>query len=231
MPNRFCAICGKRLNKDSPHFGMCLKCYLKENPLFDLPKNFSINVCIDCGSYSKKETWIMPLKNELFSIIEEAVHRFLLKPLLKRKEIEFSISLEENSLQYSSRDFLKALEVTVKGNLKGNPYIKHKQFVKLSLNSTLCKNCANLRGGTYFISIIQLRVKDESHFELIKKIVDETNKFVDKIFEKDPRQYISKIEDQKYGVDLYLSTNELMNSIIKLLKSNYQFLLKRSDVI
>jgi len=228
MPHRFCAICGKRLDKDSPHFGMCLKCYLSENPLFDLPKNLSLNICIDCGSYSKKDKWIIPSENELFSIIKETIHRFLLKPLLKQNKIDFSLKFEENSLKYSSKDYLKSIEVEVKGNLKGSSEIKHKQVVKLNFNPILCKNCSNLRGGTYFISIIQLRVKDENFTDFIDNILNEINKFVDKLFEKDPRQYISKFVDQKYGIDLYLSTNELMNSIIKYLKLKYHFLLKRT---
>ena len=69
MPNRFCAICGKSLNEDSPHFGMCLKCYLEENPLFELPKTFSVNVCIDCGSYSKKDVWIEPTKSSSVTLL------------------------------------------------------------------------------------------------------------------------------------------------------------------
>jgi len=40
MPNRFCAICGINLGKEDPHFGMCLECYLKEHPLFELPDHF-----------------------------------------------------------------------------------------------------------------------------------------------------------------------------------------------
>ncbi|MFX1597146.1 MAG: NMD3-related protein, partial [Promethearchaeota archaeon] len=91
-----------------------------------------------------------------------------------------------------------------------------------------CKNCANLRGGMYFLSIIQLRVKNDNQFDLIKKVLEEISKFVEELFEKDRRQYISKIENQKYGVDLYLSTNELMNYLIKFLKTKYNFLFKRS---
>ncbi|MFX0105013.1 MAG: NMD3-related protein, partial [Candidatus Hodarchaeota archaeon] len=92
----------------------------------------------------------------------------------------------------------------------------------------LCKNCTNLRGGTYFLSIIHLRVKNERQFDLIKQVLEEINEYVEGIFEKDHRQYISKVEDQRYGVDLYLSTNELMNYLIKFLKTNYSFLLKRT---
>ena len=63
---------------------------------------------------------------------------------------------------------------------------------------------------------------------MINEALDNIQKYVEKLFEKDQRQYISKIEDLKFGVDLYLSTNELMNNIIKFLKLNYHFILKRS---
>ncbi|MFX1504453.1 MAG: NMD3-related protein, partial [Promethearchaeota archaeon] len=72
------------------------------------------------------------------------------------------------------------------------------------------------------------RVKYEEQFDLIEKILDEVNKFTEELFEKNHKHYISKIEDQKYGVDLYLSSNELMNYIVKFLRSKYFFLLKRS---
>lgn len=228
MPNRFCAICGKKLDTRAPHFGMCLKCYLNDNPLFEIPKRFSLNICIDCGSYSKKDIWIESSKNELFSIIDEAIKNYMLKPILKKRGIEFSLSFDENSFIYSSKDLLKSLEVIVVGFLREDFNVKHQQIVKLNLDYTLCKNCTNLRGGTYYVSIIQLRVKNESQFDLIKNALDQINNHVDLIFVKDHKQYISKIEDQKHGVDLYLSTNELMNYIIKFLKGKYQFLLKRT---
>lgn len=228
MPNRFCAICGKSLNEDSPHLGMCLKCYLEENPLFELPKTFSVNVCIDCGSYSKKDVWIEPTKDDLFSVLHEIIQKFLLKSLLKNEQVEILFSTNEDSIVYSSTGLIKSVEVLVMGRLKGSTNIHHQQEVKLNVNHMLCRNCSNLRGGTYFISIIQLRVKDESQLELVEKILIEINKYAKNIFDKDHRQYISRIEDQKYGVDLYLSTNELMNHIIKFLKAKHHFLLKRS---
>jgi nonsense-mediated mRNA decay protein 3 len=228
MPNRFCAICGIKLGEHDPHFGMCLQCYLKENPLFDIPRQLSLNMCLDCGSFSKKDVWIEPLNNELFSILEQAVLRFLLKSLLKSDSIEFSISFNEDSFIYSSKDLLISLEATILGVLKKDSNIRHTQSIKLNLNHILCHNCTNLRGGTYYLSIIQLRVKNEEQFDLMTKILDEINRFTEEIFEKNHKHYISKIEDQKYGVDLYLSSNELMNYIIKFLKSKYFFILKRT---
>jgi len=228
MPNRFCAICGKKIDGDSPHVGMCLNCYLKEHPLFDLPNKFTIYVCIDCGNYTKKDVWFEPSEDDLFSILSEAVQKFLLKPFIKNSQIEFSLSFDEKSLEYSSKDLLKSIEVLIKGTLKGNPKINHQMAVQLILNNTLCKNCSNIRGGTYFVSILQLRVKDEKQYEFILKILEEINNFAENLFKKDQRQYISKVEDQKYGVDLYLSTNEIMNHIVKFLRSHYHFLLKRT---
>ncbi|MFX1418649.1 MAG: NMD3-related protein [Promethearchaeota archaeon] len=228
MPNRFCAICGKNLGDEDPHYGLCLNCYLKENPLFQLPNNFSLNICLDCGSFSKKDIWIESEQNELFLTIKQAIRRFLLKSFMKKYDIDFSVNLDESSYVYSSKDLLISLEVGIHGISLNDPKIKHEQKIKINLNYMLCKNCSNLRGGTYYLSIIQLRVKQEEQFNLIKKVIDELNNYVEGLFEQNPKQYISKIEDQKYGVDLYLSTIELMNYLIKFLKSNYYFLLKRT---
>jgi len=87
MAHRFCAICGKTLDKNAPHFGMCLNCYLKENDLFELPEKFTFRTCIDCGSFSVKEEWFNPENNEIFSIIEDVLYRFLLKPISKKKTL------------------------------------------------------------------------------------------------------------------------------------------------
>jgi len=228
MPQRFCAICGKEIDKTAPHFGMCLKCYLNEHPLFELPKEFSFKICPDCGSYSTKEEWFKSENNDLFHIIENATYNILLKPYIREDKIDFSLTFDKNSFIFSSKDLLKSIILTIEGRVKEDINLKRRQNVNLNLNYELCKNCVNLRGGTYYLSIIQLRVKDENYFETINEVLDNIQKYVEKLFEKDQRQYISKIEDLKFGVDLYLSTNELMNNIIKFLKSNYYFVLKRS---
>ncbi len=228
MPNRFCAICGKIIDATAPHFGMCQECYLKEHPLFELPNEFSFKICIDCGNYSKKEEWVKPIENELYSIIDEVIFKYVLKPYLKSENIEFNLSIDENSFKYSSKDLLKLLDIQITGTLKDNRNISLQQTITINLINELCKNCSNLRGGTYFLAIIQLRVKDETHFEFLNDIINEVYDFVEKSFQKDEKHYISKMEDQKNGIDLYLSSNEIMNHIISYLRGKYNFLLKRS---
>ena len=85
----------------------------------------------------------------------------------------------------------------VRGTLKSDNKITYQEKINVNLNYDLCNTCSNLRGGTYFLSIIQLRVKDETYFNLIKKVLDEIHIYVEKLNEKDRKQYISKIEDQK----------------------------------
>lgn len=228
MSRRFCAICGKDIDKTAPHFGMCLECYSKEHPLFELPEKFSIKICIDCGNYTIKEEWFESHEKEIFSIVENGIRKFLLKPYSKEGKIKFSVSFDKNSFVYSSKDMVKSMKLVIEGILKDNVSIRYQKNVKINLEYDLCKNCSNIRGGTYFLSIIQLRVKDETHINSLTKVLDRTHSYVEKLFEKDPRQYITKIEDQKNGVDLYLSTNELMNYIVKFLKANYHFIIKRS---
>lgn len=226
MPHRFCAICGIVIDEFAPHFGMCLNCYLNENPLFELPNNYSFKLCIDCQKYSKKEDWIESESKDLFKIIEEALIRFLLRNYVKQDVIIFSFSFD--TLVYSSRDLLTSLEVKIFGKIKDNQKISHQQTLKLNINYDLCKNCANLRAGMYYLSIIQLRVTDKSQFGVIKEALDHISFFVENLFAKNNTQYISKIEDQNLGVDLYLSTNELMNRIISHMRTNFNFILNRS---
>ncbi|MFX1316953.1 MAG: NMD3-related protein, partial [Promethearchaeota archaeon] len=145
-----------------------------------------------------------------------------------KDNIKFSIIYDEKSYVYSSKDLLKNLDIIVKGTMKGNSNIKHQETINITINYLLCKNCTNIRGGTYYVSIIQLRVKEETQFDLIEEALNNINKFVEKLFEKDHKQYISKVEDQKFGLDLYLSTTELMNYIIRQLSKEYYFLTKRT---
>jgi nonsense-mediated mRNA decay protein 3 len=228
MPQRFCAICGKNIDRNAPHFGMCGRCYSKENLLFYLPKRFSFKYCLDCGSYSKKEEWILPKENNMPSIIEEAIFRFLLNSYLKENKIEFTTILDDKILTNSIYSYVKSVPIIIRGISKENNDIKHEQTVELNLNYVLCKNCSNLRTGNYYISIIQLRVRSNNQFNLIDKVLETIHRYVEKLFKKDAKQYISKVADQKYGVDLFLSSNELMNHIITYLRDKYHFILKRS---
>ncbi len=228
MPNRFCAICGNNINENAPHFGMCLNCYLKEHPLFELPEKFTFNICLDCGNYSIREEWNKPEENEFSVIINEVIFKFLLKPYLKKETIDFNLLIDENSYEYTSKDLLQSFNVIITGILNVDENIKHQQTIKVNLNQELCKNCSNIKSGTYYLSIIQLRVKNEKQFDFLKGVIENINDLVERLFQKDNRQYISKMDDQKYGVDLYLSTNELMNHILSYLRGIYHFKLMRS---
>ena len=144
MPNRFCAICGKVIDENDPHFGLCYNCYLKENPLFELPDEFSFNICLDCGNYSKKEIWIKPDDEDLQTTIIEVLNRYVLQSYIKKDKINFSILIDNGTFEFSSKDLLKKLNVDVKGILKENNKIKYEQTIEIKINYTLCKNCTNI---------------------------------------------------------------------------------------
>jgi len=228
MPNRFCAICGKKIDDSAPHYGMCLECYLKENPLFTVQNNFAFNVCLDCLSYNKKQEWFEPEVKDIFYIIKEVLNKFLLKSLIKKNTIQFEIEFDQNSFEYSSKDLLRSLNVIIIGKLIENPRINHKEEIRVNINYELCDNCQKIRGGSYYTSILQLRNIDDQNFDLINQVLKDIQSYTEKLFDKDPRHFISKLKDQKYGVDLFLSTNELMNYLISFLNNKYNFLLKRS---
>ena len=88
---------------------MCLTCYIKEVPLFQIPKKINIKLCIDCGSYSKKEEWIKSTQDDILLIIKEAISRILLKKYLKKEMINFSILIDENTITFSSKDLINTI--------------------------------------------------------------------------------------------------------------------------
>ena len=227
MPKRFCAICGKDIDETAPHFGMCLNCYLKENPLFVLPDQFILKLCNYCGKFAKKDTWIQSGSYETIEIIKEAIEVLLLNQLKNTQNIQFKIIPTKESFTYSSNNLLISLDLNILGELIEDYHIYSEQKLFVKVHYELCKNCSNLRGGTFFTSILQLRV-DEDRLKFLESVINELTNLVEKLFERDEKQYISNIIKQKNGFDLYLSTNELLNHIISYMKTNYHFGLKRT---
>ena len=132
MPHRFCAICGSELDENAPHFGMCLNCYLEENPLFELPKSYNFRMCMDCLKYKKKEEWFEPANAEIFSAIVEVLNRFLLKNYTKQGLITFSFSFDK--LTYSSQNHLTSLDVIIEGNMIGNKKFSHQETLRVIID-------------------------------------------------------------------------------------------------
>ena len=227
MPKRFCAICGKDLDDSAPHFGMCLNCYLKENPLFVLPNHFELKICNYCGKFAKKDTWFQSDSYEPIEIIEEALEKSLLHQLKNAQNIRFKITPINDSFTYSSKGLLLSLSLKVLGELVEDNDISSEQELSVKVNYELCKNCTNLKGGTFFTSILQLR-QEGNDLKFLERTISDLTNLVEKLFERDEKQYISNIFEQKNGFDLYLSTNELLNHIISYMKTNYQFRLKRT---
>ena len=114
MPNRFCAICGKTIDDGAPHFGMCLECYLKENPLFTLPTKYSFKSCVECGSYSKHEGWVVPKNSDIFAVTQEILTKDLLKTYISKQHLEFTFKIKEGSFEYSSRNLLKGFILEIR---------------------------------------------------------------------------------------------------------------------
>jgi len=228
MPNRFCAICGKKLDKNAPNFNICLNCYVEENPLFELPEKLKFTICSDCFAFSKKNEWIEPENENILEIISEAIHQLILQNLKNYEDIEFDIEFNRDTFGFTSKDLLDRLQVEIMGQSISNPEITHKEPLKITINYEMCSNCSNIRGGTHYVSILQLRVKDERFFDFLKKIVGDIQNYVENLHKEESKQYISKMVDQKNGLDLYLSTNQLLNYIISHLRDQYDFYIKRS---
>ncbi len=228
MPRRFCAVCGKPLDSSAPHFSLCRDCFSSENPLFHFPEAFSLKACRDCGNYSVNEKWFSSSELDLFKIVQEAITNALIKPDRSINKIQFQFHIDNDKTAYDSEGRVESLEIELRGRPVDGSLKEYSESIKVLISYDYCQNCLQLKSGIRFLSILQLRVINEDFIDSLGPIVSKIHEFVEEQFLRDPKQYITKLEDQKYGIDLFLSTNELMNHIISFLKNKEHFLLKRS---
>jgi NMD protein affecting ribosome stability and mRNA decay len=171
---------------------------------------------------------LKPSDQDLLSIIKEAIDKYILDHINKKEKLEFIININEDTIIYTSENMIKEAEINIKGSVKEKSKLFHQDTMKILINYELCNNCQSLRGGGTFVSIIQLRVKNETYLSIIDKALDQIYTLTNKRFNNDQRQYIAKIIDQKYGLDLYISTKNLTNWILRHIEAHYHFIRKES---
>ena len=85
---------------------------------------------------------------------------------------------------------------------------------EINIKYSVCKDCIR-KDSHYYESIIQLRTSNNRELlEFIKDFVENINM---------PRNFISKIEDRKEGIDIYLGSKKIAKKITRILKKeNYK---------
>ena len=157
--------------------GLCTECYLKQQEI-RLPKKISIQVCKKCKAINQKGIWIN----------SEYPPEYFLTLLLTSK-IKIPEEVELENVELSNGD----AEVTF--SILGKEYTRTYK-IDLKVQKTVCRDCSR-QAGMGYKAIIQAR-SEKNAKALSKEIIEVSKKY---------KIHILKIEEQKRGVDLYMSSS------------------------
>jgi len=230
-PTRFCSLCGKKFSTNEKIYEKftCLRCYLKNKPLFQFQDLFYLNICLECGSFSKEskvKIWLTPSTENILEIVKSAIKYFLLEPYGKKENIKFNIKILEEKISPSAK-IIEDIYLIITGVHIYDKNLIYTQEIKVKLKYGHCDNCISIKQKK-INAIIQLRVIFVEQLDLIEIVKEKIKNYIEQVSKKDSTEYITKIEYVKNGVDIFLSTQNQTNKIIRLLKPEYNFLIKSS---
>ncbi len=176
-----CVVCGKE-----SEYRICGECLVEREKIAELEK-FNLELCTKCNSVRIGKEW---LRIDL----EKAVKRLIIQNL------RVSPNFDVHEVKLAEKFAI------LKGILNGD-LVEFSLPLRYSVRRITCPRCSRESGG-YYESIVQIRAfkrplrKEE--IERIKEIVNRS------IMETDgEKDFISKFEFQRNGVDFYLGSRKL----------------------
>lgn len=194
-----CYRCGKKVGK--LYLGLCLSCFKKEYSLLnEIPDIIKVKKCKVCGNYF--------YKNKSFPSIEKCTERILRNILSRKNEIESAeFRIVGNTIK---------LEYRVKHS---GVSFKEKKDIQIKVKEFVCKRCQK-RLVEYFEMKIQFRGN------IPPSILEEIDRFLKGKKRKDA--YISKIEELKEGIDIYLPSKSVGQQLVHYLRKRYKVKILRT---
>jgi nonsense-mediated mRNA decay protein 3 len=201
MRKKFCPKCGKEV--DQLYRNLCENCILSKISITDkIPNKTVIGRCKICSKVYAADKG--------FNSVESAVGSALSK-VLKQKEIkDANYRIENNKIHLSMILEVEGLEKQEEKN------------INLIVKSITCNQCS-MKSIGYYQSIIQIRAPER----LLDPIQKEIEKQISS-FKSDRLAFISKTQQVKNGLDLYLGSKQVANQIAKRLKEKFKANIKIS---
>jgi nonsense-mediated mRNA decay protein 3 len=225
---RFCYRCGASETERSPLIqGTCQTCFVNENPLVIAPPGIEVNICSRCKAYLIGKMWYEPNNKE--SALEEAARAAVLSELrfaqLTPAGMKSFRNHEVKGLELSLEAKPIAGEVIVDVHAQGkvhelqvSPQVEH-VTITVRPRWITCNVCGLLSAG-HHEAILQVRGKEMSpeRRREIKLLLEQA---VEEAHKKDRFSFISKLDEKKEGLDLYVNPIGLARRMASLLRTKF----------
>jgi nonsense-mediated mRNA decay protein 3 len=225
---RFCYRCGAPETEKGPSVqGLCQSCFVSENPLVTAPAEIELSICSRCKAYFIGKMWHEPNNKE--SALEEAAKAAVLSELrfaqLTPAGMKSLRNNEVKGLELSMEAKPIAGEVIVDVHARGkvhelqvSPQVEH-VTITVKPRWITCDVCGLLSAG-HHEAILQVRGREmspERRLEirlLLEQAAQEAHK-------KDRSAFISKLDEKREGLDVYINPVGLARRMASLLRTKF----------
>ncbi len=178
---------------------LCDECYADDTDPLSVPDEVVVRVCAKCGSYVRDGGWTShdePLPDEELAV---AAVKDALGLHVEAREPRVAVGVE-------SRD-TNTLEVEVEAVAYVRGYrVEDERAVRVRLDYETCPTCAKRSGG-YYAGVVQIRAEGREPTD------DEMDRALEHAYGIAGRDYgdrdtfVTKTEEVRGGLDIYMSTN------------------------
>ena len=185
-------------------------------------KNMDLVICDVCKSYLHKNHWKKAFSNEIGRNIARIINKTLREKIVINQGVDIeSISIKAGlprDVKFGGGTIINVeLRIKIFGEKK-DVKINEDHVIPLKVKFSTCNNCKK-KGTQYFEAKLQIRPAKEKILNFVKTYCEESGMF------------ISKIEEEKYGYDIYLNDQKEARNLGNILKREFGGELKISKKI
>ena len=208
MNSKFCPSCGR--DTDELFSGLCKRCFSGKVKLLEVPDKIEVKYC-DCGRINVRRKW------KYYETIGAAIKDAITANAKAFRRAKISADFRTPSVMEPMKIAVTAsAEAVVNGKT-----VSESKDVFVFLSRQACTVCGKRRAG-YYEAIIQIRgAKNKEVLELVQSELEIM--FVD-----DESSYVSRVEEKKEGIDVYVGAKIPARKAIEKAKKIYNVETKRS---
>lgn len=196
-------------NEEATIHGQCEHCFI-EHLQVSTTGSIEVTICPKCASFKIGNSWSHgKLEKPLTKKINE--HLLISDPSVIVEADSNSVELKRLEGKITFSTLLQTSDRRIPGN-------QQDISAKILLNS--CPTCNKIT-GSYYESIIQLRTLTAEFSPIIEKVLKEIAPMLEKLNQSDNDSFVSKIEQVKAGVDIYLGKKNDGIKISKYIHDHY----------
>ncbi|MDY6769324.1 MAG: 60S ribosomal export protein NMD3 [Candidatus Nanohaloarchaea archaeon] len=199
-----CPKCGAETEGYGPR-NLCRDCFLEEEDLIKVPDEITVERCSHCRRVRRGMDWVeVESEQEMISLV--------LEDELATENVT-AVSFTEEGNTYHLRLMLEK-------NVEGETFQQEVE-TDLVVEEVQCPPCSRFEGGYYEYTI---QFRGEHLEEVLELVMDRAAE----VTERHREDFVSNVEEADGGYDVYVSSRDMAEALLKVVRERYDMEEKRS---